>query len=311
MASPALWRLAAFTQKHRGKLLSASTLGLFAANISYHVFPEQTFRTIYQGWSKGQPAELSDSLQIRFQQVLQEVQVGSPSDYIPFAAYGFHPVSAGVPWLPSGCLIGIPSNYNNMDENGVGIVDRVVMINGKEVDWSSEAGGHLRAALNFSVDAQKFSLAREVIQAQTNSPVIQASVAPACLSGICLSSVAIKQLLGFYSAPMLLRGLFNVAVAILGLAGYFLCYDAVNEWLDYRADKKVANISKSYAKGGLEFYEKILTRNKALRGLMGKQGEEMYAPSGNLFPKYTLRVKHAPYTARKDRIQRVLDTKQK
>ncbi|XP_053545774.1 transmembrane protein 177 [Bombina bombina] len=306
MASPFLWRFVAFTQRHRSRLLAISSVGLFAVNITYHVFPEQTFRALYQGWYKGQPAELTENLQNRFQEVLQDLQVRSSTDYTPFAAFGFHPVSAGIPWLPSGCLIGIPANYSNTQENGVGIMDRVLMINGKEVDWNSEHGTYLQQALHFSVEAQKFSLAREVVHAQSNSPVIQAFVAPSCFTGVCLSGVAIKQILGLYSGPMILRGLLNIGLAVIGLAGYFLSYDAVSQWLDYQSDKKVASISKAYAHGGLEFYDKILARNRTLRYLMGEQGEKVYAPSGNLFPKYSFWLKHAPYTSRRNRIQHSL-----
>ncbi|KAM4697610.1 transmembrane protein 177 [Rhinophrynus dorsalis] len=307
MANPFLWRFIAFTHKYRGRILTVSSAGLFAANISYHVFPEQTFRSLYQGWSKGEPAQLTDKLQSLFQEVLEETHVGSSANYVPFAAYGFHPVSAGIPWLPSRCLVGIPANYNNTEQNGAGIVDRVLMINGKDVDWSSDVGNNLRETLTLSADAQKFSLAREVLFAQNNSPVLQAFVAPAYLSGLCLSSVAIKQLIGLYTGPLLLRGLYNVAVAVVGLAGYFLCSDAISQWLDYRSDRNAAALSKAYARGGLEFYDKILERNRILRNLMGKQGEAMYAPSGNLFPKQYIRMKHAPYTSRRDRIKRSLE----
>ncbi|OCT63295.1 transmembrane protein 177 [Xenopus laevis] len=306
MSSPFLWRFLSFTQKYRGTLLAVSSVGLFAANISYHVAPEQTFRKLYQGWSKGEPVQLTAKLQGLFQEVLEETHMGVTSSYVPFSAFGFHPVSAGIPWLPSGCLIGIPFNYNDTEQDGVGIADRVLLINGKEVDWSSDAGTHLRQALNLSLDAQKFSLAREVFYAQGNSPIIQASVAPVCLSGICLSSVAIKQLLGLYSGPILLRGVYNMAVVVLGFAGYFLCSDAVSQWLDYQSDRKVAAVSKSYATGGIEFYEKILAQNRILRTLMGKQGETMYSPSGNLFPNDYLRLKNAPYTSRRDRIKNAL-----
>nr|AAI57343.1 hypothetical protein LOC100125110 [Xenopus tropicalis] len=306
MSSPFLWRFLSFTQKYRGALLAVSSVGLFAANVSYHVAPEQTFRKLYQGWSRGEPAQLSAKLQGLFQEVLRETQTEATSSYAPFSAFGFHPVSAGIPWLPSGCLIGIPANYNDTEQDGVGIVDRVLMVNGKEVDWSSDVGAHLRQALTLSVYAQKFSLAREVVNAQGNSPIIEASVAPACLSATCISSVAIKQLLGLYSGPLVLRAVYNMAAVALGFAAYFLCSDAVSQWLDYRSDRRAAAVSKSYAAGGIEFYEKILARNRILRTLMGKQGETMYSPSGNLFPKYYIRLKHAPYTSRRERIKLAL-----
>ncbi|XP_072274038.1 transmembrane protein 177 [Pyxicephalus adspersus] len=308
MALQLFLKFCTFTRNHRVKLLGASSLGLFAANISYHVLPDQTFRKVYQAWSKGEPAQLSERLHQLFQDVLAEARCPSPSGYTPFAGYGFHPTSAGVPWLPGGCMIGIPANYNNMGEDGAGIVERLLVINGEEVDWSSDLGKRLRDCLVFSTDAKKFSLAREAVHAQSGGPLIQASVAPVCLTAVCVSSVGLKQLLGLYTGPILLRGIFNLLAITVGLTGYFLCSDSVNQWLDFRADSKAAAISKSYAQGGLEFYDKILARNRILRGIMGKQGETMYAPSGNVFPKPKVRLKHAPYTARRARIQRTLET---
>ncbi|XP_063790053.1 transmembrane protein 177 [Pseudophryne corroboree] len=310
MAYPLFMKLCMFTQKHKGKLLAVSSVGLFTVNISYHLFPEQTFRKLYQGWSKGELSQLTGTQQRLFHDIFKEVQLVSSSGFTPFAAYGFQPVSAGIPWLPQGCLLGIPANYNNTENSGVGIVNRMLVINGKEVDWESEAGIHLRDSLTLSEKAQKFSLAREVVHAQMNGQILQASVAPLCLSSVCLSSVAIKQLLGVYSGPVLLRGVFNLVAVVLGFTFYFLCDDAVSQWLDYKSDLKTATISKSYSQGGLEFYEKILARNRVLRAIMGKEGEAIYAPSGNLFPKHKLRLKHAPYTSRRDRIQHTLEMQQ-
>ncbi|XP_071978140.1 transmembrane protein 177 [Engystomops pustulosus] len=309
MALPLFLKFCVFTRQHRGKLLGASSLGLFTVNLSYHIFPEQTFRRLYQSWSKGEPAPLTAKLRDLFSDILEETRLGS-SGFTPFAAYGFQPVSAGVPRLPGGCLIGIPANYNSTEEDGAGTSDRLLVINGQEVDWASEPGAALRDTLTLSANAQKFSLAREAIHAQTCGPILQASVAPVCLAGVCVSSVGIKQLLGLYAGPILLRGVFNALAVLLGFTGYFLSYDAVSQWLDYRSDRKAAAVSKAYAQGGLEFYEKILARNRLLRGIMGKQGETMYAPSGNLFPKNKLRLKHAPYTSRRDQILHVLEQQQ-
>nr|XP_033803189.1 transmembrane protein 177 isoform X2 [Geotrypetes seraphini] len=299
-------KLAAFVQRNRSGLLAVSCAGIFGANIFYHAFPQQTFRTVYQCWSRGQPAELPEQLRSLFWEVLRDTDVRSAGNVQAFAAFGFQPVSAGIPWLPSGSLVGIPANFANATDDGQGVVNRVVMINGEEVDWHSEDGVHLKEALTLSKEAQKFSLAREVIYSQSSSPILQAAVAPTCLLGVSLSAVAVKQLLGLYSSPLLLRGLYNLAALVVGLVGYFLAYDAVSHWLDYRCDRRTAALSEDYARGGVEFYEKLLFRNRTLRKLMGKRGEEMYAPSGNLFPRYGFRLKQAPYTSRRDLIVKVL-----
>ncbi|XP_039611225.1 transmembrane protein 177 [Polypterus senegalus] len=300
-------RLVPFVHKYRNGLLIASCGGVFSVSIFYHVFPEQTYKKIYQAWSQGQPAVLSENLQNLFQEVLKETKVRSPQNYRAFAAFGFHPISAGIPWMPGRAHVGIPANFNSTTEGKSGIKNRVVIINGKEVDWEGTQGALLKEALTFSPEAKKFALARELSCLEISGPVLYAAVAPACLAATWFSGVVIKQMFGLYARPVAVRGLVNLAVALLGSSCYFLASDAVNQWLEYHTDRKVASLSEEYARGGVEFYDKILARNRTLRVLMGRKGEEMYAPSGNLFPKHWIRLKYAPYTARKERLLRILN----
>lgn len=299
-------KLTVLVQKYRTGLLIAGCGAAFSANLLYHVFPENTFKRVYQAWSKGQPTDLSEKLEQTFQQVLTDLEVSSPEKYSAFAAFGFHPVGAGMPWMPSGAQIGIPANFNSTLDDPTGITNRVILINGKEVDWDSAPGAVLKKALLFSPQAQRFAVAREVARLQSGGPLLYATVAPACLAGVCIYGVVLKQVFNLYTGPVLMRGLVNVFALGLGAVSYLLTTDAVSQWLDYRSDRKAASVSQDYAKGGVEFYDKILTRNKTLRALMGQKGEEMYAPSGNLFPSNVLRMKHAPYTSRREGIASLL-----
>lgn len=293
-------RFSVFLQKYRTPLLVAGCSGLFGLNIFHHVFPEASFRQLYQAWFRGEPVQLSDKLETLFQQVLKDYGVRSPHNFSAFASFGFHPVGAGLPWLPSGANIGIPANFNSSEADATGITDRHIFINGQTVDWSSEPGAALKQALLFSEDAQKFAVAREVARLDSGGPVLNAAVAPACLAGVWIYSVGVKQVFGLYSRPVFFRGAVNILCLGLGAVSYFLTSDAVSQFIDYRSDKRAAAVSHSYARGGVEFYEKILARNRTLRSLMGQKGEKMYAPSGNLFPAHLLQLKHTAYTARRD-----------
>ncbi|XP_021255782.1 transmembrane protein 177 [Numida meleagris] len=300
-----LRKASVWIKKHKITLLATSCVGLFGANLSYHVFPEQTFKLLHECWSDGQPAELSQRLCAVFQDVLQDTAVKS-TNYRAFPASGFHPVSAGIPWLPAGSLVGIPPNFDSTIEDKRGIVNHVVVISGKEVDWESNEGVALKEALTFSLEAQKFALAREVVYLQNGSPLASAAVAPVCLAGTCLCGTGIKIALGLYSGPRILRSICNLITAAAGLLFYYISYDAMTYHLDCKADRNAATVSKDYAKGGVEFYDKILSRNRILRVLMGKEGIKMYAPSGNLFPRYWFRIKYTPYTYRRDLIVNIL-----
>lgn len=238
--------------------------------------------------------------------MLKDYGVGSAKNFSAFASYGFHPVGAGIPWLPAGAQIGIPANFNSTPDDPSGITNRNLFINGKTVDWSSEAGCALKEALLFSLDAQKFAVAREVACLQSGGTIVGAAVAPICLAGVWVYSVVLKQVFGLHGGPLLFRGVANVAALGIGAVSYLLTSEAVGQWLDYHSDRRAAGVSCEYAKGGVEFYDKILSRNKTLRSLMGQKGEEMYAPSGNLFPTHVLQLKHTPYTSRREGIVALL-----
>lgn len=295
-----------FLQKYRTPLLIASCGGVFAANMFYHALPDMSYRKLYQAWHKGEPVTLSEKLDGVFQQVLKDYGISSPSNFSGFASFGFHPVGAGVPWLPAGAQIGIPANFNSTVDDLSGITNRTIFINGKMVEWDSETGSTLRDALVFSLEAQKFAIAREVARLNSGGPILSSVVAPVCLGGVWVYSVVLKQVFGLHSGPPLLRGAVNILALGLGAVSYFLTADAVSQWIDYSSDQRAAGVSRDYAKGGVEFYDKILSRNKTLRSLMGQKGEEMYAPSGNLFPANLLQLKHTPYTTRRDGILALL-----
>ncbi|XP_059199411.1 transmembrane protein 177 [Centropristis striata] len=293
-------------QKYRTPVLIASCSGVFAANMFYHVFPDVSYRKLYQAWSKGEEDTLSEKLEDVFQQVLKDYGISSPKNFSAFASFGFHPVGAGVPWFPAGAQIGIPANFNSTSDDPSGITNRTIFINGKVLEWSSEAGSALQEALVFSPEAQKFAIAREVARMQCGGPVVSAAVAPVCLGGVWVYSVFMKQVFGLHAGPVLLRVGVNILSIGLGAVSYFLTSDAVSQWIDYSSDRRAAAVSRSYAKGGVEFYDKILSRNKTLRSLMGQKGKEMYAPSGNLFPANLLQLKHTPYTSRREGILTLL-----
>lgn len=65
-----LLKYSVLLQKYRAPLLIASCGGVFAANMFYHAFPDQSYRQLYQAWYKGEPVVLSEKLEGLFQQVV-------------------------------------------------------------------------------------------------------------------------------------------------------------------------------------------------------------------------------------------------
>lgn len=296
MAGP-LRRAAAFVQRHRTGLLVGSCAGLFGAQILYHLFPDPVVRWLYQYWPQGQPALLSPKLQRLFQEVLQDVGVPSGHCYKAFTTFTFQPVSAGFPRLPAGAMVGIPASFLG---DTLTNTERPVIVHGQRVDWKSPDGTRLRDALTLSHDAQKFALAREVVYVESGTAALQALPAPACLAGTWTLSMSAKHALGLYGGPMNLRVAFNLVAAVVGFVVYAFSTDSLTHALEAWLDRRTASMSAAYAQGGAEFYEKVLSGNLALRSLLGPPGEKLYTPSGNIIPRSWFRIKHLPYTTRRD-----------
>ncbi|XP_034042871.1 transmembrane protein 177 isoform X2 [Thalassophryne amazonica] len=239
---------------------------------------------------------------LKIWRVLMDYGISSPNNFSAFPSSGFHPIGAGVPWLPAGAHIGLPLNLNSTADDLSGITKHTVVINDKRVDWNSDCGTTLKEALVFSPEAQKFAIAREVAVLQSGGPVVSAAVAPFCLGGVWVYSVVMKQVFQLHTGPVLLRAAVNILALGIGAVSYFFTSDAVNQWIDYSSDRHAAGLSRDYAKGGVEFYEKILSRNRVLCCLMGEKGKKTFAPSGNLLPAHFLQMKHTPCTSRRDRI---------
>ncbi|KAM5279590.1 transmembrane protein 177 [Ctenodactylus gundi] len=296
MARP-LWWATAFVQRHRTALLVSSCTGLFGAQVSYHLIPDPVVQWFYQYWPQGQPAPVSSELQSLFQEVLQDIGVPSGHRYQTFITFTFQPVSAGFPRLPAGAVVGIPASFLG---SSVINTEHPVVIHGQTVDWQSPPGTRLINALSLSHDAQKFALAREVVYLESSTAALQALPAPVCLAGTWALSVSAKHALGLYGGPMNLRAAFNLVAAVAGFVAYAFCTDSLTFALEGWLDRRTASVSASYTQGGVEFYEKVLSGNLALRGLLGRQGEKLYTPSGNIVPRHWFRIKHLPYTTRRD-----------
>ncbi|XP_010594703.2 transmembrane protein 177 [Loxodonta africana] len=298
MAGP-LWWAAVFIQRHRTGVLVSSCAGLFGAQVSYHLFPDPVVQWLYQYWPQGQPAPLSLDLQSLFQEVLQDMGVPSGHGYKAFTTFTFQPVSAGFPRLPGGAVVGIPANFLGGTVTNTG---QPVVVHGQRVDWHSPEGARLRDALTLSHDAQKFALAREVVYLESSAAALQSLPAPACLAGTWALGVGVKQALGLYGGPMNLRAAFNLVIAVVGFVAYTFSMDSLTHTLEAWLDRRTASLSIAYARGGVEFYEKILSGNLALRSLLGRRGEKLYTPSGNINPRHLFRIKHLPYTVRRDSV---------
>ena len=83
------------------------------------------------------------------------------------------------------------------------------------------------------------------------------------------------------------------------LCSYFLLKDGYNRYIDKELDRRAANIKPDYAAGGVEYYDKLMRRNVALRDLQGEKGRSLYTGKGE-FIQGILRHKSATITDRRN-----------
>lgn len=79
---------------------------------------------------------------------------------------------------------------------------------------------------------------------------------------------------------------------------WLLVRDVLTVRRDVLADDEAASISEEYAQGALEFYDKTLKRNIALRSLLGEEGPNHFTALGNI--RETVRTKHLPFVIRRE-----------
>ena len=75
--------------------------------------------------------------------------------------------------------------------------------------------------------------------------------------------------------------------------------DAYNRHMEKALDKAAAGISPDYSEGGVEYYNKILQRNIAIRDFQGEAGRSLSTGKGDVI-QGIIRVKTPNITDRRD-----------
>lgn len=168
----------------------------------------------------------------------------------------------------------------------------------KPVDWTSEAGQKLGEALVLPEKVQMFGICREIMMTQTKHLYINSLSPSVILLGTYLGTRRLNEKMNFYARPLGLRMIVYSLISIFSTGLYFMVKDVMQVHYEAAADEQLANLGPDFIEGGIEFYDKILKRNMALRHFMGKEGEKLYSSKGN--ENFLLRHKRVPLTIRKE-----------
>jgi len=211
----------------------------------------------------------------------------------PFGVFGFDMYHAGTLSPTYGAILGIPCNLNNTAEQ----LRADLRIKEEEINWTQQDAKNLLDASMLSTNAQKFAIAREILLIQAEEPYSNSFTFALIVAAIwTLYNATVHRFKLRERSVIVCRVLFSV-FALVGAILWLGIKDYQSYRLDGQVDKALCGLGIEYIKGGQEFYEKILRRNRALRSLLGKYGEKIYTAYGN--EQASLRVKHVPLSQRR------------
>ncbi|XP_028143068.2 transmembrane protein 177 isoform X2 [Diabrotica virgifera virgifera] len=231
---------------------------------------------------------------------------GKKVSYITAAALSSGALCAS--YLPHTLLLGEYKKLVQLYKNGLSVpltkeiesrfqkVLEILEINHETIIWETEPAQNLLKSLVLSENAQLYAMAREVLHRQTPKPLIDTALN----ANLVISTYAICRTLNekfnLYDRPLSLRfGMYSL-VALFSIGFYVMLKDVTQVYYEDKVDKELKKKNKIFLEGGKEFYSKLLERNKALRQLLGKEGETLYSVLGN--ENSLFRNKHIPLVQR-------------
>lgn len=168
---------------------------------------------------------------------------------------------------------------------------------------NSEYGKKIIESLNFSESAKKYSIARELCLTDNSRIFIKSLSFPTILMPMYAFGNTI--ITSLPANPFRVRALAFFLLCNLGLFVWVLVRSAIENFYQFDADKKVCNISEEYIRGGIEYYEKLMQRNLALRNII-PGGDELYSDQGDDLGFFTV-VQELPLSQRKKYLEHRLN----
>jgi len=257
-------------QRMTGGLAVLSSVVAFAYHMAPHTYFREWSRGMYQGFTNGFPTSVKAEIKECMQAVMLETgkDLGNVDLFVlstvePYAWGSIH-----------GGLLGYPEflHWRSGDEVpltkmrfGAGSLESIKQLAGSELE--SKAAKAFADSLVLSEDARKFALTREVARLELCPHHYIAVLNSLVILMTYNLARFLNSRLDLFKRPPIIRGsMYNFLALGLGLV-YFVGKDLITRRVEIEMDRRAANISTSYAKGGVEYYSKLMKRNRALRVL--------------------------------------------
>lgn len=184
----------------------------------------------------------------------------------------------------------IRSNYPNL-------WNIVLQIQGTTIPWASEDGEKLAQSLSLSEDAKKFAMAKAVLMGDSFYHFYHAIFPPFFVWGY----VAVSQMILSFKKLHLRHGYLTLGTYVIsGIffgAMYIFCDSVLYLQYDKKSFEDTLKVSHAYILGGIEYTEKVVERNKALRNII-KKGDKYYDEDGDPLSLLSIATSGIPPSAK-------------
>lgn len=286
-----------FSFKYRNLILgvTATAVGYYTVLMPHTIFLSK-YRYMVARYQIGKEAPLDFKILQRIQKIMDDLKLSDDIRNIikPFSVFGFDLLHAGTLNNKYGAILGIPANFTNTAEQ----LRENLQIKEEPIDWTRQDAQSFLNASILSENAQKFAIAREILRIQAEEPYFNSYILAFIIAILWTFYNAITYRFKLRNQNVILCRTLYSSFTVCGAISWFGIKDYRSYHLDRNTDEALCSLGADYIKGGQEFYEKTLIRNRAIRSLLGEEGKRIYTAYGN--EQTFLRQKHVPLSYSKD-----------
>lgn len=255
----------------------------------------------------GEPVELSQSLREICDSCLAKAVI-SPADKERFKFFAFagdEPTYFGYTSLKNfsptaGVYIGLPYFFEFKSPKDIDTSNLSVWVD-DAIPWSTNNGQKLLDSLVMSEDAIKFVIMRQIYMTNSFAPqLIFANLATCFAMNWMLSRTIVKMFTKtpYTSLPLGLRVMIKTIQVVLCASIFVIVRDFIRHACETQSDLRAVEHGDDFYEGAIEFYSKLLKRNKAFSFFLGDEGRHYYTSSGDpkppLYHKYFKPISMVP-----------------
>lgn len=272
-----------YIRKHKLHFLfgiTASTAAYYVSIMPHTIFLN-TFRELVTLHRNGRKIQLNNKLKVMCQEVMNDLQLSKEEQSLikPFCVGGFEPFHAGTLNKKSGGIIGIPMIFFFKEVMDIPVGDLV--INFKPLNILAQETDYLLDSFILSKNAQKYAIAHEILRIKSGEVYKSAyGLSFSILIATLFYNIVVHTCNLYQKDKVYLYTVFTVSVLIAIML--WLAYtDNVSSQLDSSIDESISKLGLNYIEGGKEFYEKLLQKHRAIKGLLDDKRTEIHNDNGN------------------------------